>query len=155
MTLAAGLKADEQAADLKIGQSIKQLRIRRGWTQEVLAARAGLTQPTIGRYEAGERGASALRNLAKVAEALGVSLESLLAQEDGRAEALREPLLPKEAARALVLHVAEAFGVTVNEGDARLVKLTSQLQQFWALADAPEVERDFTLFFHQMRAAKF
>jgi DNA-binding XRE family transcriptional regulator len=47
-----------QAWSEKIGATIKQLRLDRGWTQEQLAERAGLPQPHICRLERGQHSPS-------------------------------------------------------------------------------------------------
>ena len=54
---------------LRVGKTIRRLRIARGWTQEELADRAGLHSTYIGGIERGERNVS-LDNLIKIATAL-------------------------------------------------------------------------------------
>ena len=66
---------------LTIPAAVKERRARKGWTQEQLAARAGLTASTIGRVEAGHHVPS-LATLEAIAGAFGVSLSALLDGKD-------------------------------------------------------------------------
>ena len=59
------------------GKKISDLRIRRGWTQEDLADKAGVTVRTIQRIETGATQAR-LYTLKALAEVLGTEVESLL-----------------------------------------------------------------------------
>lgn len=63
---------------LRIGMKIKKLREKRGWTQELLAEKAGLTRVTVARVEAGMRKNPDLSTRQKLAKALGVSITELL-----------------------------------------------------------------------------
>lgn len=59
-----------------IGESIRELRIAQGWTQEQLAEIAGITSSNLGRIEAG-RYAVSLDILNKIAGALGAELRMI------------------------------------------------------------------------------
>ena len=59
-----------------LGWRVRQLREAKGWTQEILAARAGLDRSYIAGIEAGLRNPST-KALAKVARALGIKLSVL------------------------------------------------------------------------------
>ena len=64
------------------GQRVKKLRDERGWTQQELADRAGLTNDTISNYERGKRGAlPPLRTVQAIARAFEVPLSDLLDDE--------------------------------------------------------------------------
>jgi transcriptional regulator with XRE-family HTH domain len=68
-----------------IGQRVRKLREARGWTQQQLADRAGLTNDTISNYErGGRRGqkAPSLPTVKAIADALGVSMDDLLAEPE-------------------------------------------------------------------------
>ena len=52
-----------------VGKTIRGLRVARGWSQEALAARAGLHPTYIGGIERGERNVG-LDNIIKIATAL-------------------------------------------------------------------------------------
>lgn len=70
-------------AQRRVGRRIRELRRQRGWSQEFLAAEAGLNLNYLGGIERGERNPS-LKNLAKIADALNVTIPDLV-------ELLREP----------------------------------------------------------------
>ena len=59
-----------------LGWRVRQLREAKGWTQEILAGRAGLDRSYVAGIEAGLRNPST-RALAKLARALGVKLSGL------------------------------------------------------------------------------
>jgi transcriptional regulator with XRE-family HTH domain len=59
-----------------LGWRVRQLREAKGWTQEMLAGRAGLDRSYVAGIEAGLRNPST-RALAKLARALGVTLSEL------------------------------------------------------------------------------
>ena len=61
-----------------LGRHVRALREARGWTQERLAERANLDRAYVAGIEVGLRNPS-LRNLAKLARALNVSLADLFA----------------------------------------------------------------------------
>ena len=59
------------------GRRLRQLRGRRGWSQNLLAAKAGLSGKFLGEVERGEKSIS-LDSLAHVARALRVPLVAML-----------------------------------------------------------------------------
>lgn len=61
----------------RFGHRLKALRTSKGWSQEDLALEAGLHRTYIGGIERGERNVS-LRNIHRLAEALGVTPDQLL-----------------------------------------------------------------------------
>lgn len=66
-------------ADIKVafGARVRALRMQREWSQERLSMIVGLDRSYVGSVERGERNLS-LENIAKFAEALGVSLSDLM-----------------------------------------------------------------------------
>ena len=76
---------------MTIGQRIKQLREKRGFSQRSLAKQAGIPQPVIQRFEAGSRNAEhmSVAYAKRIARVLGVSVDYLIGmyedddQEDG------------------------------------------------------------------------
>lgn len=66
------------AALLALGAAIRDLRSRRGLSQEELALRADVDRSYMGRVERGDNNV-ALLTLARIAKALGVSLAKLIA----------------------------------------------------------------------------
>lgn len=57
-----------------IGQKIKELRLKRGWSQEYLANKIGIGQQYISKYESGKMYPS-LKTLLKLADVFEVSIE--------------------------------------------------------------------------------
>lgn len=68
-----------------LGQNILRERRRKGWSQEFLATRSHLHRTYIGGIERGERNVS-IRNVEKIAAALGVDPYLLLMSADERPE---------------------------------------------------------------------
>jgi len=68
-----------KVADIKseVGRRLRDLRERKGWSQEELGFRAELHRNYIGGIERGERNVSIL-NINKLAKALGVRPRELL-----------------------------------------------------------------------------
>jgi transcriptional regulator with XRE-family HTH domain len=60
-----------------VGFRIRELREERGLTQEKLAALADLHRAYVGQVERGEKSVG-LRNLQRIARALGVRIQDLL-----------------------------------------------------------------------------
>ncbi|MBK7407967.1 MAG: helix-turn-helix transcriptional regulator [Saprospirales bacterium] len=67
----------EQAILIQLGNTIRQHRKAKGWSQEELAFQSGLDRTYIGSVERGERNIAAL-NLMKIANVLGVKVGVLL-----------------------------------------------------------------------------
>jgi len=65
------------------GARIRELRERRGLTREALAAKVGVSAVYVKKLEAGERTAPSLPALARIARALGATLEIKLVQRRG------------------------------------------------------------------------
>jgi len=61
----------------KVGRRIRELRQKRGWSQEELAEEANLHRTYIGQVERGEKSIG-VRNLVRIARALGVGANSIL-----------------------------------------------------------------------------
>ena len=62
---------------VRFGERLRQVRSKKGISQEKLAERAGLHRTYVSSVERGERNIS-LVNIEKLAEALGVSLKDLM-----------------------------------------------------------------------------
>jgi transcriptional regulator with XRE-family HTH domain len=58
---------------------VRELRDKRGWSQEVLAEKAGIHRTYVGGIERGLRNV-ALVNIAKITKALGLSLSEFFAR---------------------------------------------------------------------------
>ena len=68
----------------QFGERVRALRKTKGFSQEAFAARCGLDRTYIGGIERGERNV-ALRNIAVIAGALGVSISELMDELDVKA----------------------------------------------------------------------
>jgi transcriptional regulator with XRE-family HTH domain len=62
---------------IKLGKTIRRLRLEKGWTQEDLAEKAKLHPTYIGGIERGERNVG-LDNIVRIARALGEHPSALL-----------------------------------------------------------------------------
>lgn len=60
----------------RFGKQLRELRLKKGWTQEQLADKANMHFTYIGQIERGVRNPS-LVNLEKLAKALGISAKEL------------------------------------------------------------------------------
>lgn len=67
----------EQDIRTAVGSILRELRERKGWSQEELGFQSGLHRNYIGGIERGERNVAIL-NLAKLSKALGVRPRDLL-----------------------------------------------------------------------------
>lgn len=70
-------------SDIKVrfGIRLRQLRQRKGWSQDQLARKAGLNSSYIGRIERAERNIT-LEVVEKLAEALDIPVKSLFEFDD-------------------------------------------------------------------------
>jgi transcriptional regulator with XRE-family HTH domain len=68
-----------------LGQRIRELRTERGYSQESFADKCGVHRTFMGTVERGESNLS-FQNIARVAEALGVTLSTLFLGLETRAE---------------------------------------------------------------------
>lgn len=68
-----------RSADIleRFGERVRELRKAKGWSQEEFAHQCGLDRTYMGGIERGERNV-ALRNLERLAAALGISIERLM-----------------------------------------------------------------------------
>jgi transcriptional regulator with XRE-family HTH domain len=64
----------------RLGKRIRQLRLKKGWTQEELAERTNRHWTYIGGIERGERNIT-LQVIADIARALGVEIQALFPRE--------------------------------------------------------------------------
>ena len=65
---------------ITFGEKVQHERKKRKWTQETLAEKANLHRTYIGMIERAEKNVS-LKNVAKIAEALSLSLHELFKEE--------------------------------------------------------------------------
>jgi len=89
----------------RLGVRIRELRTRRGWSQEAFADVAGVHRTYMGHLERGEKNVSFL-SIVRVANALGVTLSELVTglENGGSAKtAKRKAASVPAAARSLAL----------------------------------------------------
>jgi transcriptional regulator with XRE-family HTH domain len=67
----------------KFGQRVRDERLKRGLSQEELAAKANLHRTYIGMIERAEKNIT-LINIEKIAKALGISIDELLKETKRR-----------------------------------------------------------------------
>ncbi len=65
-----------------ISENIQQTRLSVGFTQEKLAAAVGVSRQTVAKWESGETSPD-LEHAAALADALGTTLDGLVAHDDG------------------------------------------------------------------------
>ncbi len=61
--------------DVGVGSAFRAVRMRLGWTQEAVAARAHTSRPTVSRLERGQLSTMPISTLRAVSNALGISIE--------------------------------------------------------------------------------
>ncbi|MBI5853820.1 MAG: helix-turn-helix transcriptional regulator [Nitrospirae bacterium] len=69
-----------KSPQLRFGRRVRQLRLKKGWTQEQLAERTGRHWTYIGGIERGERNVT-LAVIADIARGLGVEIKALFPKE--------------------------------------------------------------------------
>jgi transcriptional regulator with XRE-family HTH domain len=72
---------DEKRFLQRVGESIRDIREKKGWSQEELGFESGVHRTYVGAIERGERNLSLL-SLRKITNALNVSVPSVLMGED-------------------------------------------------------------------------
>jgi transcriptional regulator with XRE-family HTH domain len=72
----------------RFGRAVRQLRQQRGWSIEVLAAKAGINDKYLGAVERGQQAAS-LDIVERIATGLRVELHELFVQRDLSTKELR------------------------------------------------------------------
>lgn len=70
------MKKTELSLKLLLGKRIRSLRVARGWTQQNLGEKAGISYKFIGEIERGKQNPS-FSILAKISEALNIDLKEL------------------------------------------------------------------------------
>ena len=67
-----------------LGRNVAVMRTERGWSQSELARRSGVSQSFISQLELGTRTQAQASVLVALAKALGVTVDELLREEEGR-----------------------------------------------------------------------
>ena len=66
-----------QDVQKRIGDTIRALRLKRGWSQDVFADKSGLNRAHVGEVERGESNVT-IQTLKTIAETLGVKITDLV-----------------------------------------------------------------------------
>ena len=91
-----------------LGNNIRELRIRSGWTQEKLAEKAGISVPFMTQIELARKSAS-LEVIQNIATALGVSYERLFKTGQAKDTNYAIHLLEKELIESITEIVQDKF----------------------------------------------
>ena len=65
-----------------LGQKIKNLRKKAGWSQQKLAEEAGLSYTVITKIEQGVAKRPSIQTMMKLADAFGISLDELVGRKE-------------------------------------------------------------------------
>jgi ribosome-binding protein aMBF1 (putative translation factor) len=82
-------KKKDEVVQQALGARIRQLREKKGWSQEDFAARSGLHRTFVGNIERGLKNTTIL-TLVMVSKALGITVSELLRGLEKRVEELRK-----------------------------------------------------------------
>lgn len=103
----------QESLDDVVRQRIRGLRLARGWTLDVLAARCFVSASTLSRIETGHR-RIALDQLVPIAQALGTTLDRLIEpEEDGDVVIRPEPETSAGLTVWLLSRERDRRGVTI------------------------------------------
>jgi transcriptional regulator with XRE-family HTH domain len=72
---------DEKSFLRRVGEAVREVREKKGWSQEELGFESGVHRTYVGAIERGERNLSLL-SLRKITNALKVSVPSVLVREE-------------------------------------------------------------------------
>jgi len=82
-------KKKDEVVQQALGARIRQLREKKGWSQEDFAARSGLHRTFVGNIERGLKNTTIL-TLVMVSRALGITVSELLRGLEKRVEELKK-----------------------------------------------------------------
>ena len=94
---------------MTLGEKIQNMRKARGWSQEELAARVGVTRQAVSRWESGSAKPDADKILA-VCDLFGVSADYLLRESYAGEGAVRTEVSPKND-RHYLLNAGQILGI--------------------------------------------
>lgn len=116
-----------------LGEAIKAARSVRGWSQNELASRAGVKQPTLQRIEAGKRIDPGFSIFLRVAGALGISVDQL-------ATAMKTELKVSELPVERMTHSGEGSATVAVSAPLldRIVRLETRVSELTAERVATE-----------------
>jgi len=129
---------------MALGERIKQRRLELGWTQEVLAQKAGISKGFLSDLENGKRGIGA-ETLLDVGRVLGVSLDSLMTGEAAEDAVRSEIEIPQALAD---------FASTRGLSFRQTLTLLQMQRQIVARRTTPDAERtgfDWARFYESVK----
>lgn len=112
---------DVDAVRRRVADRIIELRAQRGWSQEELGARSGLTYKFIGEVERGQKSPS-LDSLARLAQGFGLDIGELFGPTSGREPYPRlaaDPLAAVREARDSLDRVLDKAAKAAKRGVSR------------------------------------
>ena len=110
-----------------IGRNLQRLRAQRGWTQEQLAEKAGISTSFCANIERGIKGVS-LPVLYNLANTLGVSVDYLLYPEQSDARIRNIQVLLKDKPESFIISLFRRFSA--------LSRLPMSISTFLAVASS-------------------
>ncbi len=112
-----------------LGDRIRAFRQRRGWSQNELASRAGVKQPTLQRIEASKRQDPGFSIVARLSRALGISLDLLADPPTGESfDAGAERGHPAASTNELEARIQRLEALLTSSGLAGSEALTGNLR---------------------------
>lgn len=112
---------DVDAVRRRVAERIIELRAQRGWSQEELGARSGLTYKFIGEVERGQKSPS-LDSLGRLAQGFGLDIGELFGPVNGREPYPRlgaDPLVAVREARDSLDRVLDKAAKAAKRGQSR------------------------------------
>lgn len=104
---------------MSFAERFKELRLKRGWTQEEVASRLGTTRNSISYYEdppEGKKGTPALETLVKIADVFNVTTDFLLEREEAQKHYFSKDTLNDEDQDKLDRFLNEARALYLEGG---------------------------------------
>ena len=83
-----------------IGLNIRQVRLKRGLSQRILADKCGFSNTTLSNYETGKKTPS-LQSIAKIAKQLGVTIDRLYYGDEAESFITAEPDIGRKVVNAV------------------------------------------------------
>lgn len=116
-----------------IGAHLRQARHERGLTREQLAERAGVSRDIIAKLEQGIRESARITTLARLANALGITLSALLGRRERLERAGADGILAVRDALLSARDVYPGIGADDEEEPAPLADVEAAVRKGWGL----------------------
>ncbi len=113
-----------------VGESLRKIRIRMGFTQEEVALRSGLSQGYINQLESGKR-MFTQKSLEQISEALDVPLIDFFRKKERKTDGVREEVSEykreKSPSKKEILALLNELPLQLREHYITLLKLEKEL----------------------------